>query len=119
MTEKPALLFVDDEAPLLTLVAGALEDEGFDVVKARSGAQALDILQSGHTFDFIVSDVSMPDGVSGVDLAQRARELQPHVRIILASGHPKAQLDGLPADAAFLAKPYRIGQLLDLLAPPG
>lgn len=116
--DKQRVLFVDDETALLTLVGGALEDEGFDVQKAQSGMEAVDILESGRTFDFIVSDVSMPDGVSGVELAHRARALQSQARIILASGHPKAQLESFPHDATFLPKPYRLGQLLELLETP-
>lgn len=112
---KRAILFVDDEAALLTLVGNALEDEGFDVTRACSGAEALDLLAGGRVFDFIVSDVSMPDGVTGVELAHRAREMLPDARIILASGHPKARLGTFPAQVAFLAKPYRLGQLLGLL----
>jgi CheY-like chemotaxis protein len=111
-------LFVDDEAALLTLVGGALEDEGFDVQRARSGIEAVDILASGRTFDFILSDVSMPGGVSGVHLANRARALHPDARIILASGHPRAQLEPFPPDVAFLPKPYRLGQLLELFGVP-
>lgn len=115
--DKRTVLFVDDERALLTLVGGALEDEGFEVMIARSGADALGILAGDVAFDFIISDVVMPDGVSGVELARRAKELQPQARIVLASGHPKAQLDVFPTEVAFLAKPYRLGQLLDLLSP--
>jgi two-component system cell cycle response regulator CpdR len=110
-----SLLFVDDETALLALVADALEDMGFVVMKARTGAEALGMLATGTAFDFIVSDVSMPGGVSGIDLARRARELQPQARMILASGHPRAQLENFPAGVGFLAKPYRISQLLQML----
>ena len=84
-------------------------------VCAKSGADALKVLQRGEAFDFVVSDVSMPDGVSGVDLAHHVQALLPGTRVILASGHPKAQLDPFPASVAFLAKPYRLGQLLALM----
>ena len=113
--DKQTLLFVDDEPALLALVGDALEDEGYEVVRASSGADAMALLTSGKTFDFIVSDVSMPDGVSGVDLARCARQSMPATRIVLASGHPKAQLDEFPPEVAFLPKPYRLGQILGLL----
>jgi two-component system, cell cycle response regulator CpdR len=116
---RQTVLFVDDEVALRALVGGALEDEDYDVTQARSGVEALGLLRRGEVFDFIVSDVSMPDGVSGVELAHHAQSLQSQARIILVSGHPRAQLDPFPPDVAFLAKPYRLGQLLELLRKPG
>ena len=114
---NPAVLLVDDEFAIVELVGDELSDMGYEVVTARSGAEALDHMATGKTFDFIVSDVSMPEGVSGVDVARRARELQPQARVILSSGRTRAQLPEIPDDARFLAKPYRLAQLLELLAP--
>ena len=110
-----AVLLVDDELPILTLVGDALEDEGYAVSRARSGADALAKLKVGECFDFIISDVSMPDGISGVDLAHAARNLNPSAKIILVSGHPKAQLEAFPPDVAYLPKPYRLAQLLSAI----
>lgn len=107
-----AVLLVDDELPILTLVGDALEDEGYAVSRARSGVEAIAKLKLGESFDLIVSDVSMPDGISGVDLAHAARALNPQAKIILVSGHPKAQLEAFPPDVAYLPKPYRLAQLL-------
>ena len=112
-----AVLLVDDEFAIVELVGDELADMGYEVVTARSGAEALDHLAAGKAFDFIVSDVSMPEGVSGVDVARRARELQPGARVILSSGRLRAQLPDLPGDVQFLAKPYRLAQLLQLLVP--
>ena len=111
------VLLVDDEFDILDLVGGALEDLGYDVVTARSGSEALGQLEAGRAFDYIVTDVSMPGGVSGLDLTRRARDLQPQARLIVASGHPKAHLDDIPDDVHFLPKPYRLGQLLEMLEP--
>ncbi|MDH7452241.1 response regulator [Luteimonas composti] len=111
------VLLVDDEIDIVELVGEALEDLGFEVVTARSGVEALGQLAAGRPFDFVVTDVSMPGGVSGTDLARRARELHPQARLIVASGHPRAHLPEVPVDVEFLPKPYRLGQLLDLLQP--
>lgn len=112
-----AVLLVDDEFAIVELVGDELSDLGYDVVTARTGAEAIAQLSGGKAFDFVVSDVSMPEGVSGVDVARRARELQPGARVILSSGRTRAQLPDLPDDADFLAKPYRLAQLLQLLEP--
>ena len=89
------LLLVEDEDDLRMLVGEALRLLGFSVAP--------------------VSDVSMPNGLSGIDLAGHAARLQPHARIILASGYARAQLPPLPGNVVFLPKPYRISQLAELL----
>jgi len=114
--EGRRILFVEDEAPLLALLSEALQDEGFDVTTARTGADALGMLALAPDYDAVVSDISMPDGVSGIDLARRARELQPQARIILASGLARSQLPALPDRVTFLPKPYRLRELLAELA---
>lgn len=113
---NPKVLLVDDEFTIVEVVSDELADRGFEVVTARTGAEALDHMASARVFDFIVSDINMP-GVSGLDVARRARELQPGARMILSSGRAREQLPDLPDEADFLAKPYRLAQLLELLEP--
>ena len=110
------LMLVEDEDPLLMLVGDALEDTGFDVIRMASGRRAMEALEDGEQPDVLVTDVSMPEGVSGIDIAGRALAAQPAPRVVLVSGLSKAQLPPLPEGALFLPKPYRISQLLELLA---
>ena len=58
----------------------------------------------------------MPNGISGIELARRAVEAQPKLKVLLASGFARGQLPDLPTQVAFLPKPYRIPQLLEMLA---
>ena len=109
------VMLVEDEAPLLMLVGDALEDMGYEVTRMASGAKALEALQNGGAPDVLVSDISMPEGVSGIDIAERALASGPSTRVILVSGLSRAQLPPLPEDAVFLPKPYRISQLMELL----
>lgn len=109
------VLLVEDEHPLRMLVGDALEDLGYEVSALASGRQALEALDGEGTFDIVISDVSMPEGVSGLDIAARALDVHPAARVVLVSGLARAQLPALPAGAAFLPKPYRISQLVDLL----
>lgn len=113
------VLLVEDEAALLALISEALDDEGCDVATARDASQALATLAGEARFDVIVSDISMPGDVSGIDLATRAVELQPDARIILVSGLAKAQLPPLPGHVSFLPKPYRLGELLSRIQDAG
>jgi len=109
------VLFVDDEADLRDIVGDALTDFGYQVTLAADGHQALEILRGETRFTHVVSDVSMPGGLTGLDLAAFARGHQPEAKVIVASGYQRSQLPPIPTHVQFLPKPYRIRQLLALL----
>jgi CheY-like chemotaxis protein len=71
---SPKILVVDDELDLLELFAKRLKNAGFDIVKACSGVQALEILKSSR-FDAIICDINMPEGVSGFDVLAHVRSM--------------------------------------------
>lgn len=108
------ILLVEDEAGLRDLVAEALSDFGHRVIVAENGVVALRYMEKKR-FHVIVTDVSMPEGVSGIELAEVVRLKYPESKVILVSGHARAQLQELPDNVTFLPKPYRIHQLLQLL----
>ena len=112
-----SILFIEDEEDLRALIGDSLADEGHHVVVAARGAEAIQLLASG-TYDIVISDVSMPGEVSGLDLAELIEERYPQTRVVLVSGHARAQLPSIPASAQFLPKPYRLSQLLALLPEP-
>ena len=108
------VLLVEDEDDLRMLVGEALRMTGYKVSTAADGPAAITAMER-EPFDVVVSDVSMPNGMSGVELSDHAARLQPNARVILASGFARAQLPALPGNVIFLPKPYRIPQLLALL----
>ena len=110
-----SVLLVEDERELRDLIGSVLLESGLVVTEAADGNHALSLLK-GTAFDAVVSDVSMPGGISGIDLAENIRLKHPATRIILVSGHAKSQLPRLPDYVLFLPKPYRISQLLGLLS---
>lgn len=116
------LLVVEDNALVLMATVEGLVQEGFEVLTADHGAAALELLEQDSAFDVIVSDVVMPYGVSGIDLARRVRERWPHIRVLLTSGYSPESLTGLGSDAAVLPKPFTPDQLAarirGLLRPP-
>ena len=114
------VLFVEDEVDLRELIEDALTDLGYTVTVAGNGREALARLQGPLQFSHVVTDVSMPEGVSGLDVAAEAARAQPHARVVLASGFQRAQLPPIPEGVDFLPKPYRLRQLLAVLEPrPG
>lgn len=104
------VLLVEDEAAVRKLVRKLLELLGCNVTEAASGRQALDLWPSlSSTIRLVVSDIVMPEGISGWDLARELHDLHPALGILLTSG-----FGGVPADhglgeisqIAFLQKPY-------------
>jgi len=109
-----SLLFVEDEISLHDLIGDALAGNGIAVTLAVDGRAALELLATTQ-FDVVISDVTMPGGFSGIELAEYINQHFPRTRVILVSGHARAQLPPMPAATEFLPKPYRIGQLIALL----
>lgn len=79
------ILVVDDEA-IIRMVFRDLMNKECDIVEAQTAEEAIDMLRAGP-YDLIVTDKNLP-GLSGLDLAQEARRLDPHSRVILMTGYP-------------------------------
>jgi signal transduction histidine kinase len=117
-SDATRILIVEDDADIRDMVAAKLADMGYDTVLAPDGPSALDILKSGTTIDLLFSDVVMPNGLRGDELARRAQRLRPGLKILLTSGYPTADLEASHAlrEFSFLAKPYRAEDLARAIA---
>ncbi len=115
-TEAPAsrILIVDDDALIAMNTVDMVEDLGHTVLEAYSGRQALEILESGEPIDALITDYAMP-GMTGVELASRARALRPGLPILLATGYADLP-SGTSTDLPRLAKPYQQRDLARQLA---
>lgn len=110
------LLLVDDDAGIRDMLGLALEEEGYHVLLADSGKQALEMLQQ-HPIELVISDVRMPNGDGGY-LLDAVRRLDANVPVfIMMSGFSEMnERDALNRGAdAFFHKPYRLEELLDEL----
>ncbi len=102
-----AVLLVEDEAMISELVAGALSEHGFAVHEAASGGEALRILDAGADIDVLFTDVNLPGGIDGTELAIRVREMRPDLPIVYASGRYGASgLGRMVSRSVFVPKPY-------------
>jgi PAS domain S-box-containing protein len=104
------VMLVEDDPFVRGYAVACLEALGYRVVMAADGRDALALLAKGATPDVLFSDVVMPGGLSGWELAERARAMQPGLRILLTSGYPMdsmAPRSAHPLQAALLNKPYR------------
>ena len=111
------LLLVEDDPGVAAVALEILQGLGLDVALAENGQSALAALRDAP-FDMMLTDVVMPGGISGVDLARTASQAWPDLRIALVSGYVGDDVDQVLADTAWplLRKPYSSDQLRDLLA---
>ncbi|WP_448724071.1 PAS domain S-box protein [Pseudomonas farris] len=116
MSRVPRLcvLVVDDDSLVLTSTSLLLEDLGHRVISAASGAQALELFDSEHDFDLVITDMVMPK-MSGAQLAQAIRMIRPHLPIILATGYAE-RLEGFAARLPRLSKPFTQLNLVEVIA---
>jgi len=111
--QETILVVEDDE--LVRLLAGVeLQAMGYQVLEAPSGAAALRMVEAGVAFDLLFTDVIMPGGMSGRDLADAARRLRPGLRVLFTSGYTEDAFVApgrLDPGVQLLPKPYRRGEL--------
>jgi CheY-like chemotaxis protein len=108
------ILIVDDEENVLDATAELLSGIGYAVVTATDGIDALEILKHRADIDILFTDVVMPKGMSGVQLARLAVELNPALQVVVASGYPLPELQlqcGRFDEFAFIQKPFRLPEL--------
>ncbi len=119
--QASVILVVDDDALINMSTVDMIEDLGHTVLEAYSGKEALEILQSGKQIDALVTDYAMP-GMTGVELANKAREINPDLPILLATGYADLP-SGTTTDLPRLSKPYQQTELANqigrLLSRPG
>ena len=108
------VLIVEDDESVLAVTDEILRGAGYRVVTARDGHEAFAILEGGQVIDLIFSDIVMPKGMSGVELARKAQALHPGIKVLLTSGYIGQAFVGDAAETEFelLDKPYRHTQLL-------
>ena len=108
------ILFVEDDVLVREAVVPALREAGFHVIEAATGDAAVAILDSGQPVQVVFSDVVMPGGISGVDLARVVTARFPRTHVVLATGHADMPID-LP-DVQLLGKPYDLTSVIRVLA---
>ncbi|MBB4038974.1 CheY-like chemotaxis protein [Microvirga flocculans] len=103
--DPTTVLLVEDEPLIRLFLSELLEDVGFRVVEAANGIEALVLLEAGLSIDVLLTDVDMPVGCDGFELARRVHQSRPETEILIMSGRQWPSQGDLPPGAAFLAKP--------------
>jgi len=116
---KPTtVLVVEDEPTVRALAESIIEALGCMILSAANAKEAIALLEQDEPIDILFTDINLPDGpdaIDGLELARKAVELCPGLRVIYTTG--LGQTDGMTAlfveDATFLPKPYRVKQLTE------
>jgi two-component system NtrC family sensor kinase len=108
---KARILAVEDDPMVAEVVRSLLEEAGHEVHTARSAQEALDYVLAGGAVDLLFSDIVMPGGMSGVELAREVRKRKPNLPIILTTGYSEMAADAVDGGFPLLRKPYASGAL--------
>jgi PAS domain S-box-containing protein len=110
------ILVVEDNPQVAELAAAILDEWGHSVLRVGDASEALRKLEQDERFDLVFSDIVMPGGMNGLDLARLIRSRWPSLPVVLATGYNEAA--GNPEDEGFplLRKPYRPEDLLSAVA---
>jgi signal transduction histidine kinase/ActR/RegA family two-component response regulator len=111
------ILLVEDDDEVAALVGEMLGQLGYEVTRAASAAAALGALADGRSVDLIFSDIMMPGGMNGVELAREIRKRRSDIPVLLTSGYAEASVrEAQRAGIQILAKPYHIDELAAALS---
>jgi PAS domain S-box-containing protein len=107
------VLLVEDDADVAELALGLLEDAGYKVRTACNAHDALKVLRNGERIDLVFSDIMMPGGMNGAELARIVRGEFPAIFILLATGYAEAAANLTTQEFPLIRKPYGREVLLD------
>ena len=119
MGGRETVLVAEDEEPLRQMVVHVLRMQGYTVLEAESGRHALEVWeQAGRPVHLLLTDLVMPGGIMGGELATRLIEKNPGLKVIYTSGYSPGMAGkdtSLLAGRNFLPKPYSIGRLTQFI----
>lgn len=112
------VFIVEDEPLIRMILADTLEDEGYAVVEAETALEAIGLLRT-RTIDVAITDIDMPGGLNGLDVARYVASCKKDVPVIVTSGGHVIDDGELLGNARFIAKPYDLKCVLNMMGEMG
>ena len=113
------ILIVDDEPTVRMMVSEALTEAGYRIVEAADGPTALSLLETSARFDLLITDLGLPGGLRGEQLANAARRIRENLKTLFVTGYAENAVleNGLLApDSRVLTKPFSIAALIQAVS---
>ena len=107
VAEPAYVLLVEDDDEVAGATAELLQDIGFQAVRVRDGKAALTTLDRSPPIELVMSDIVMPGGMSGLELARALREQRPELPVVLATGYSQYARQVVKEGFTLVEKPYR------------
>jgi PAS domain S-box-containing protein len=107
------ILVVEDDVRVRRVAVARLKDTGYRVIEAGSGAEALALVDAHPEIDLLFTDVVMPGGMNGDELAKAVRAIKPRIKVLFTSGYAEPSIAGreLAEAGSWLKKPYTAREL--------
>jgi signal transduction histidine kinase/ActR/RegA family two-component response regulator len=106
-TAPVRILLVEDDVDVGEVTRDILRDIGCEAVQVRDGQTALTVLERDPTIELVLSDIVMPGGMDGLELARKLRDHRPDLPVLLATGYSQYALQAVAEGFALVEKPYR------------
>ncbi|AYH42573.1 PAS domain S-box protein [Azoarcus sp. DN11] len=117
-TGSETILVVEDEDNVRELVCRVLDALGYRILQAAEGRTALALLAQDPGIDLLFTDVVLPGGMNGPEIARRARQLRPDLKLLYTSGYTGNALqehEAIPGEFRMISKPYAIEDLAQIV----
>jgi two-component system, response regulator PdtaR len=111
-TSHPTILVAEDDGFLRLMASELLEGHGYTVVEADSAEEALKVMESRKDVRLLFTDIQMPPGCDGLELAREVHARWPRVRLVITSGQVQPARAEIADHGRFIRKPYRAKDLL-------
>jgi CheY-like chemotaxis protein len=108
------VLVIDDEPSVRLLIVDVLQEAGYGVLEADDGPAGLKILQTDRRIDLLITDVGLPSGMNGRQVADAGRALRPHLKVLFITGYAENAVLGnghLEPGMQVITKPFAIEAL--------
>jgi CheY-like chemotaxis protein len=111
---KGTVLVIDDEPMVRMLIKDVLEEVGYEVVDVADAPAGLKLLQSASRIDLLVTDVGLPGGMSGLQLAEAGRQARPDLKVLFVTGYAQTTMagaDSVESTTQMIGKPFNFETL--------
>jgi CheY-like chemotaxis protein len=113
VSRRTIVVVAEDDPLIRTFAAEVLTDAGFQVIEVTGAAEAISCLETHHPEVCVLfTDIHMPGGVDGLELAHHARGKWPDIGVLVTSGRRLPERSALPPECRFLAKPYDLSHVV-------